>query len=93
MEQTEQLFKDGLTEGLVQSLLDAIKRYVDSLAEREECACRVDMENIYHLVALLKAILRDRYGIETVSDRDFIVINHEKTEKIASGFCRARFFL
>jgi hypothetical protein len=58
------LLDDGYGPDLVNTLLDAVQQYGISLATDGSIGKR-DEENLYNLIWLLKALLKDCFGVET----------------------------
>ncbi len=56
------LFKDGYGNEIVRALLDALEAYGGKIGN-DGIITGVDGENVYFLVALVRAILQDRYGM------------------------------
>lgn len=58
------LLEDGYGPELVQTLTDSIQRYARALGADGDCMCKDDADNLYNLVWLLKAILKDCCGVD-----------------------------
>ena len=58
------LFEDGYGPEFVQTLTDSIQRYARALAADGDCMYKDDADNLYNLVWLLKAILKDCCGVD-----------------------------
>ena len=54
----------GYEEGLVQTLTDAIQQYATALCADGTVMNKTDADNLYNLVWLLKAVLKDCYKID-----------------------------
>lgn len=58
------IFEEGYGPELVQTLTDAIQKYVRALGADGDCMGKDDSENLFNLVWFLKAVLKDCCGVD-----------------------------
>lgn len=58
------IFNGGYAPEMIRMLLDIIPAYVSSFADSDMTIGRRDAENVNDMVMLLRAILKDCYGID-----------------------------
>jgi hypothetical protein len=58
------ILDSGFGTDLAQTLLDCIQQYGNGLVANGECIAQHDSENLYNMVWLLKAVLKDCCGVD-----------------------------
>ena len=58
------ILESGFGPDLARTLLDGIQQYGNALVADGVCIARHDSENLYNMVWLLKAVLKDCCGVD-----------------------------